>query len=119
MENRSKEMGVPEPQSLEAWANLSLGSNILPWLQGDELRRLKRTLEYFMLNNQIRRTAARVPLVKNSVRRVLGAPLRWRLRSNQYSFPWELWVARATERLVTRRSLLTGQTLGEGMSEVS
>lgn len=110
--------GVHEPQSLEDWANVDLGSNHLPWLRGEELRRLKRMLEYFLLNNQIRRTAAKVPWARDGVRRALGAPLRWRLRKNHYGFPWELWVARTTERLVTRRSLLTGQALGHGMQEV-
>ena len=110
--------GVHEPQSLEEWADVDLGSNHLPWLQGEELRRLKRMLEYFLLNNQIRRTAAKVPWVRGGIRRALGAPLRWRLQKNRYGFPWELWVAKTTERLVTRRSLLTGQSLGHGMQEV-
>ncbi len=110
--------GVHEPQSLEEWANVDLGSNHLPWLLGEELRRLKRMLEYFLLNNQIRRTAARAPWIRGGVRRALGAPLRWRLQRNHYGFPWELWLARTTERLVTRRSLLTGQSLGHGMQEV-
>jgi anaerobic magnesium-protoporphyrin IX monomethyl ester cyclase len=110
--------GVHEPQSLEEWANVDLGSNHLPWLQGEELHRLKRMLEYFLLNNQLRGTAVRAPWVRGGIRKALGAPLRWRLRKNHYGFPWELWVARASERLVTRRSLLTGQSLGHGMQEV-
>jgi anaerobic magnesium-protoporphyrin IX monomethyl ester cyclase len=110
-----REMGVREPQSLEEWADVSLGSNHLPWLQGEDLRRLKRMLEYFLLNNQIRRTTANMPRVAKGFRRALGVPLRWRLRNNRYAFPWELWVARAAEQLVTRRSLLTGQTLQRGM----
>ena len=113
-----KALGVKEPQSLDEWADVGLGSNHLPWLQGDDLRRLRRMLEYFLLNNEIRRTTSKMPWAKHGFRRALGAPLRWRLRKNQYSFPWELWVARATERLVTRRSLLTGQTLSQKMHEV-
>jgi radical SAM superfamily enzyme YgiQ (UPF0313 family) len=111
-------MGVKEPQSLEAWADVGLGSNHLPWLQGEDLRRLRRMLEYFLLNNEIRRTTSSIPWAKHSFRRALGAPLRWRLRKNQFAFPWELWVARATERIVTRRSLLTGQSLSRRMHEV-
>lgn len=110
--------GVHEPKSLQEWANVDLGSNHLPWLQGRELHRLKRMLEYFLLNNQIRRTAARISWGRDGIRKALGAPLRWRLQKNHYGFPWELWVARASEQLVTRRSLLTGQSLGHGMQEV-
>jgi len=110
-----RDMGVKEPQSFADWARVGLGTNHLPWLQGEDLRRLKRMLEYFLLNNQIRRAAAKWPWARNRLRRALGAPLRWRLRNNQYGLPWELWAARAAQRLVVRRSLLTGQALGEGI----
>ena len=113
-----RKMGVREPQSLEEWANVELGSNHLPWLQGKELNRLKRTLEFFLLHNQIRRAAARTPWIRQRLRQAMGVPVRWRLRKNQFAIPWELWLARATERLVTRRSLLTGQALHQGMQEV-
>ena len=113
-----RNMGVHEPQSLEEWANVDLGSNHLPWLQGAELARLKRMLEFFLLHNQIRKAASGASWIRGGLRRALGAPLRWRLRRNTLAVPWELWLARATERLVTRRSLLTGQTLHHGMQDV-
>ena len=50
-----KAMGVREPESLEEWADVGLGSNHLPWLQGAELLRLNEMLEEFLLNNRIRR----------------------------------------------------------------
>jgi hypothetical protein len=108
-----REMGLHEPQSLEEWAELPLGRNTLPWLQGAELKNLRRMLEYFLLNNQLRKVTKNHPRLRTGVRRALGAPLRWRLRSNRYSFPWELWIGRAFENIVTRRSLVTGQPLGE------
>ena len=113
-----RKMGVREPQSLEEWAHVDLGSNHLPWLQGRELARLKRMLEYFLVHNQIRKAAAKVPWIRRGFRQALGAPLRWRLRRNLLAIPWELWLARATERLAARRSLLTGQALHHGMREV-
>lgn len=114
-----REMGVREPKSLEEWDVVALGNNLLPWLQGEELSRLRRMIEYFLLNNQIRRAAAhRVGWMGQGLRRALGVPLRWRLRSNRFGFPWELWLARTTERLVTRRSLVTGTELRHGMGEV-
>ncbi len=107
-----REMGVREPQSMEEWAELPLGSNTLPWLQGKELDKLGRMLDFFLLNNQLRKATKDYPRLRTGLRRALGAPLRWRLRSNQYSFPWELWVGRKLEKIVTRRSLVTGQPLG-------
>ncbi len=107
-----RNLGVHEPKSLREWMEMPLGANVLPWLQGKELERLQRMLEYFLLNNQISRpTSIRNPLLRRSVRRIVKAPIRWRLRSTRYSFPWELWLARSTERLVLRRSLVTGQEL--------
>jgi anaerobic magnesium-protoporphyrin IX monomethyl ester cyclase len=113
-----RELGVREPQTLNEWVDLPLGKNVLPWLQGEELNRLRRMLEFFLLNNQIRKATKSHRLLRKGVRRLLGAPLRWRIRSNNYSFPWELWVARSAEKLVTRRSLLTGQPLGSAISDV-
>jgi len=113
-----KEMGVHEPQSLEEWETLALGTNVLPWLQGEELRRLRLSLEYFLLNNQIRRVTAKIPWTRRKVRRLLGAPVRWRIGKGRYSFPWELWLSRTVEKVITRRSLLTGQPLAERTQEV-
>jgi len=107
-----REMGVREPQSLTEWAELPLGQNTLPWLQGKELERLQRMLDFFLLNNQLRKATKNHPRLRAGLRRALGAPLRWRLRTNKYSFPWELWVSRKLEKIVTRRSLVTGQPLG-------
>jgi anaerobic magnesium-protoporphyrin IX monomethyl ester cyclase len=113
-----RKLGVREPQSLEEWAEVDLGSNHLPWLQGRDLSRLRRMLEFFLLHNQIRKAAARTPLIRRGLHSLLGAPLRWRMRKKQFSIPWELWVARTAERVVSRRSLLTGQTLRHGVEEV-
>ncbi len=113
-----REMGVREPQSLEEWETLALGTNVLPWLRGEELRRLQRSLEYFLLNNQIREVTKTIPLFRRGVRRMLGAPVRWRIGKSHYSFPWELWLSRSVEKVVTRRSLLTGAALAGQPREV-
>lgn len=113
-----RELGMHEPQSLNEWVDLPLGKSALPWLQGEELARLRKMLEFFLLNNQLRKATKNHPTLRQGLRRALGAPLRWRIRANKYSFPWELWVARSFERIVTRRSLLTGQALSTEVSEL-
>jgi anaerobic magnesium-protoporphyrin IX monomethyl ester cyclase len=116
-----RQMGVREPQSLEEWNDLPLGGNMLPWLQGEELRRLRRMLEFFLLNNHIRQAVTGHPWLRKSFRKAMGAPLRWRLQTKRFAFPWELWMlsaARVTKRMVTRRSLVTGQPLGHTMNDV-
>lgn len=106
-----RELGVREPASLREWASLPLGANILPWLQGNDRARLDRMLNYFLLHNQICRKNRSYPLVRRMLRRAVLSPIRWRLRSSRYSFPWELWLAQSTEPTVQRRSLVTGQPL--------
>ncbi|HSY13513.1 MAG TPA: radical SAM protein [Verrucomicrobiae bacterium] len=107
-----RSLGVHEPKSLREWMEMPLGANVLPWLQGKELERLQRMLEYFLLNSQIHHSRNKsFPLLRRSVRRIVQAPVGWRLRRSRYAFPWELWLARSTERLVLRRSLVTGQEL--------
>jgi radical SAM superfamily enzyme YgiQ (UPF0313 family) len=69
-----KTMGVREPQCLEEWADVGLGSNHLPWLQGEELRRLKRMLKEFLHNNRSRRMAKKPLVTRRSL--LTGQPLR-------------------------------------------
>jgi hypothetical protein len=102
-------LGVPEPKTLQQWAALPLGANTLPWLQGEESRRFHRMLDYFLLNNQLRRQSN--SLLQRITRLLVWFPVRWRLKSSRYSLPWELWLAKLSERLVSRRSLITGQEL--------
>ena len=108
-----RELGVHEPQSLKEWAELPLGTNVLPWLRGRELARLQRMQAYFLLNSHLRKTTRNASPVSRVVQRVVQKPVRWRIQSSKFSFPWELWLARATERWVQRRSLVTGQPLPE------
>jgi anaerobic magnesium-protoporphyrin IX monomethyl ester cyclase len=106
-----RELGVPEPHSLQEWMDMPLGANMLPWLKGKELARLERLVEYFLLNSKYCRQTARLSSLRQAVQFVTQSPIRWRLRSNQCFFPWELWLARLSERLALRRSLVTGQEL--------
>jgi radical SAM superfamily enzyme YgiQ (UPF0313 family) len=106
-----RELGVPEPHSLLEWMEMPLGANMLPWLKGKELARLERLVEYFLLNSQICRRAGNHSRLRHAVQFVIRSPIRWRLRSSQCFFPWELWLASFSERLALRRSLVTGQEL--------
>jgi radical SAM superfamily enzyme YgiQ (UPF0313 family) len=106
-----RELGVPEPHSLLEWMEMPLGANMLPWLKGKELARLERMVEYFLLNSQICRQTGTHSRLRHAIQFVIRSPIRWRLRSSQCFFPWELWLAGLSERLALRRSLVTGQEL--------
>jgi radical SAM superfamily enzyme YgiQ (UPF0313 family) len=113
-----RELGLPEPQSLQEWANMSLGKNLLPWLQGREYLRTKRMLAYFVLNHQVAKQRRRLSPIRQNLSKLFTAPLRWRLRNKCYRFPLELWVMKLKNRLVLRRSLLTGQSLGHDLERI-
>jgi anaerobic magnesium-protoporphyrin IX monomethyl ester cyclase len=106
-----RELGVVEPKSLEDWIDLPLGANTLPWLQGKDLSKLQRLVEYFLLNSRLCRQTAPYSGAMRPVRNLIRSSLRWRLRSGQCVFPWELWMTQFTDRLAVRRSLITGQQL--------
>jgi anaerobic magnesium-protoporphyrin IX monomethyl ester cyclase len=118
--DKLRELGLREPQSLEEWANMPLGKNLLPWLQGEEYRRVKRMLSYFTLNHQIRKSAHRSALspMKRRLSAALTAPLSWRLKHKFYRFPIELWMMQLKKELVLRRSLLTGESLGHDLERI-
>lgn len=115
-----RELNVPEPKSLREWGDMPLGVNILPWLQNEELDRFNRMLDYFLLNNQVQKNKWR----KNKSRlralahMIVRYPVLWRIRSSKYAFPWEIWFSRFTEKIVRRRSLVTGQQLPTEAVEV-
>jgi len=106
-----RELGVYEPKSLKEWMIMPLGANLLPWLQGRELARLQRMLEYFLLQSYIHPRSKKYSRARRAIRFLVQLPIRWRLHTSLYGFPWELWLARITERVVMRRSLITGQPL--------
>jgi radical SAM superfamily enzyme YgiQ (UPF0313 family) len=106
-----RELGVIEPQTLEDWMTMPLGANLLPWLHGTELARLDRMLEYFLLLNQVRRLSSQSSILRRLTRLLVSEPIRWRINSSLFSFPWELWLSRLTEHLIKRRSLVTGREL--------
>jgi radical SAM superfamily enzyme YgiQ (UPF0313 family) len=112
-----RELGVVEPQTLEDWMGMPLGANFLPWLRGRELARLDRMLAYFLLLDHMRRSRS-TPLLQKIARFLVQTPIRWRLSSNFFSFPWEIWLGRLSERIVKRRSLVTGQALKELSADV-
>jgi hypothetical protein len=106
-----RDLGVAEPQTLKGWMEMPLGANLLPWLTGCELARLDRILSYFLLLNQLRRGSKKPSFAQRVTSLIVQTPIRWRLSSSLFFFPWELWLSQFSERLIKRRSLITGQEL--------
>lgn len=111
-------LGLKEPGSLAEWAGCGLGEAALPWLDDEAYRTLQRGISYFLLENYVTKMQrrARTP-VKRWMIRVLRKPLIWRLRRHFFRLPVELWISRARQWLVVRRSLLTGVALSRSLRE--
>jgi anaerobic magnesium-protoporphyrin IX monomethyl ester cyclase len=109
--------GLQEPAKLEAWADIDLGSNSLPWLRGRSYETLQRGISYFLLDNQLNKVQRQSDSAAvQSIVRMLREPLHWRLRHHFFRLPVELWLSMAKQWLVVRRSLLTGQALSNGLA---
>ena len=112
-----RELGLREPQSLEDWADIDLGSSNLPWLAGRSFDRLRRSISYLLLDNELNK--ARRKAGSRTIRSglsLLRRPLHWRLRNHFFDLPIELWLSMAKQWMVVRRSLLTGQPLSHSLS---
>jgi anaerobic magnesium-protoporphyrin IX monomethyl ester cyclase len=117
--NQMKELGLKEPQSLEEWAEVSLGRNRLPWFQGREFQRAKRMMSYFIVNHQLRKDTQKfASQTGKQLASAFIAPLAWRLRHKFYRFPLDLWLMQARNQMVMRRSLLTGSSLGKDLEKI-
>ncbi|HLG95811.1 MAG TPA: radical SAM protein [Bryobacteraceae bacterium] len=112
-----RDRGLREPESLAEWADIDLGQNSLPWLQGEAFSTLQRGISYFLLDNQINkaRRKSRSALLQK-VLALLRKPLHWRIRNHAFALPFELWLAMTREWLTVRRSLLTGEALSRTLS---
>lgn len=105
-----RERGLQEPANLEAWAQVHLGANNLPWLTGASLKALERSIRYVLLHNRLRRAASGRRL-RHFLLKPVFAVLEWRIRNSRFRAPIELALANTRRRLIVRRSLLTGQPL--------
>jgi radical SAM superfamily enzyme YgiQ (UPF0313 family) len=109
--------GLQEPESLEAWSDMGLGTVEMPWLDPRANEELKRGVSYFLLDNQLTKTRKRSgSRVFRFTLAILRKPLRWRLKYHFFSWPLELWISMAQQWLVIRRSLLTGDSLSRSLT---
>src|SRR5262249_28992310 len=65
-----KQQGVAEPETMEAWADIDLGSNALPWLRGRSYDDLQRSISYLLLDNEL----------SKAQRKSTSTTARWLLR---------------------------------------
>jgi radical SAM superfamily enzyme YgiQ (UPF0313 family) len=108
--------GLRQPDSLQGWRDLALRANLLPWMQGETEKRVRRSMSLFLLANELTKRARHTNSVTERFwLRSLRKPLSWRLRRQFFRWPVELWLYQWRQSVAMRRSLLTGQELDYSM----
>src|ERR1700748_2078161 len=90
---RAGELGIEAPTTLEGWADFFPRYTTLPWLRGEEHKRLQVTREY------LRIAFDRIPIAADTrgpitriAQKTISLPARWRLDHDVYKYPVEIWL---------------------------
>lgn len=113
-------LGVERPGSLEAWSEFALSHNVLPWFQDAARRRVARSISLLSLVHELtKRVQGGSSAAGSPIARSLRRALCWRVKNQYLAWPVELWMYEWKQRLIMRRSLLTGQDLGYTMDHAT
>jgi anaerobic magnesium-protoporphyrin IX monomethyl ester cyclase len=98
---RAFELGIEVPKTLEGWVEFFPRYTILPWLKGKKHRELQIMRDYLRVafNRKPIGVSPKHPL-NQLVHNLISYPARLRLDHNCYSFPVELWLKNAANRLL-------------------
>jgi anaerobic magnesium-protoporphyrin IX monomethyl ester cyclase len=95
----AEEFGIQVPTSFEGWADFFPRYTVLPWLKGQEHRRLQVTRDYlrlafdrFPIGADTRSRSTRL------IQKSFSIPARWRLDHDVYALPVELWISEKLKR---------------------
>jgi anaerobic magnesium-protoporphyrin IX monomethyl ester cyclase len=99
---RAFELGIEVPQTLEGWVEFFPRYTVLPWLKGKKHRELQTMRDYLRVAfNRKPIGISRKHPINQLVHNFISYPARVRLDRNCYSFPVELWLKNAANRLLT------------------
>jgi anaerobic magnesium-protoporphyrin IX monomethyl ester cyclase len=99
---RAFELGIEVPSTLEGWVEFFPRYTVLPWLKGKRHREMQTMREYLRVafNRKPIGVTKKHP-VNQLVHNLISYPARARLDRNFYSFPVELWLKNAVNRILT------------------
>jgi radical SAM superfamily enzyme YgiQ (UPF0313 family) len=118
---QAEELGIQVPASLEGWADFFPRYTVLPWLKGNEHRRLQVMRDY------LRIAFNRIPIAADTrsrstrlIQKAFSFPARWRLDRDMYALPVELWVnERLKRKTAALKPAVDAKRLEPSMSEAS
>jgi radical SAM superfamily enzyme YgiQ (UPF0313 family) len=117
---RTAELGIEVPNSLEGWADFFPRYTRLPWLNGSEHKRLQVTRDYLRIAfDRIPIGADRRGRVARLVQKVISLPARWRLDHDTYGAPLELWINSRVKQFVAAKPAVDAKRLANTPAEAA
>ncbi len=93
MMEKSAEYGIQVPTSFEGWADFFPRYTRLPWLDGEQHRRLQVMRDYLRIAyDRVPIAADRRGRVTRLIQKCISLPARWRLQQDALALPVELWI---------------------------
>ncbi len=90
---QTEQLGIEVPKTLEGWADFFPRYTTLPWLRGEEHKRLQVMRDY------LRIAFDRIPIASDTrgpitriAQKAISLPARWRLDHDVYKYPVEIWL---------------------------
>jgi radical SAM superfamily enzyme YgiQ (UPF0313 family) len=117
---RTAELGIQVPDSLEGWADFFPRYTRLPWLNGSEHKRLQVTRDYLRIAfDRIPIEADKRGRIARLVQKVISLPARWRLDHDAYGAPLELWINSKVKQFVAAKPAVDAKRLASTPAEAA
>jgi radical SAM superfamily enzyme YgiQ (UPF0313 family) len=117
---RTNELGIDTPTSLEGWADFFPRYTRLPWLDGAEHKRLQVTRDY------LRIAFDRIPIradnrgkITRLAQKMISFPARWRLDHDMYHAPVELWLNSKLKQITEMKPAVDAKRLARTPAEAA
>lgn len=117
---RTAELGIEVPNSLEGWADFFPRYTRLPWLNGSDHKRLQVMRDYLRIAfDRIPIGADRRGSITRLVQKTISLPARWRLDHDTYGLPMELWVNSKIKQYVAAKPAVDAKRLARTPAEAA
>ena len=118
--DRTAELGIEVPKSLEAWADFFPRYTRLPWLDGAEHERLQVTRDYLRIAfDRIPIAADKRGPITRLAQKSISFPARWRLDRDIYKFPVELWLNNKLKKYTAMKPAVDAKRLANTPAEAA
>jgi anaerobic magnesium-protoporphyrin IX monomethyl ester cyclase len=117
---KTAEIGIQTPETLEAWADFFPRYTKLPWLNGREHERLQVMRDYLRIAfDRIPIAADRRGPITRLAQKSISLPARWRLDHDVYRFPVEIWMNNKLKKITEMKPAVDAKRLASTPAEAA